>query len=105
MSQMDPIDIYIILYPNTKGDIFFSVPPTITIQSVTEQASTDIRKLNTLYLIRSLWVKTGLQQQKYQKAFTLKETEHLYSIMSGSEKKQRKKLKTFLEFNKNEGIT
>jgi hypothetical protein len=56
--------------------------------------------------IRSLWIKAGLlSKQKQQKAHIHMEVVKLYSMITWSRNKERKKLKTFLEFNENEGKT
>jgi hypothetical protein len=49
MDQMDLTGIYRIFHPKTKEYTFFSAPHVpsskLTIESITKQASTDIRRL------------------------------------------------------------
>ena len=99
VNQMDLIDIYRIFHPNTKEYTFFIASHgwfSKIEHIISHKASIHrYQRINTLNLIRPLQSTAGLQQQqKQQTAYTFMELGLLFSI-SGSEKKERKKLRTF----------
>ena len=70
MNQMDLTDIYRLLYQNTKRIYLFSA-------SHRSFSKTDHIVSHKEILIRLLWIKSEVKQQKHWKAYTLMEIEEL----------------------------
>ena len=98
---MDLTDIYRTFHQKTKEYVFFSAPHR-TFSKFTMYSKT-IASLNRSRRLKCYQNKTGLHQQKQQKTYiSWKLNNYLFT---GSENKERKKMKYFLEFTENESTT